>query len=190
MSPSHAPPLPPFNGGPRRRHVPWWVARRVWLWPFGLGVCAVRYAPSGYALAGLACPWYHRPRVGDVCLGEEVAELMLKRSDVVVPMQGQVRQAVDTVTPERWPVLYHYLTQTTWDDGSPRELASLLVFVDAGTWKAMCKDKDSGRCLWVAAPTFSALWDVMEAALGDPHADWRADKMASGASSHKKRKAG
>lgn len=84
--------------------------------------------------------------------------------------------AVDERFKNKWPNLWDYLTQTKWDDGTPRETSSLLVFAGDGRLKGMLKDRDASLTLWVAADTFERLLDLLEKACVDPDAEWRQDR--------------
>lgn len=75
-----------------------------------------------------------------------------------------------------WPALFEYLTLLSWDDGSAREPATLLVFVDEGRWKACLNDKANARVGWRSADSFAGLLDVVEAGLAGGSMDWRRAK--------------
>lgn len=101
------------------------------------------------------------------------------------PGDRKVTGGVSALTPDptfqrKFPILWEYLTKTTFDDGTPRDTSSVLVFLDAGTWKLMLRDKTAGLCLWVAAKTPTVVWEALEAALGDPSTEWRVDRQQAG----------
>ena len=99
---------------------------------------------------------------------------------------GAVSTIVDDEWTRRWPILHSYMTQTTWEDGSRRETAGLLVFAQDGMLKGMLRDKDTGLCLWCAACGLLPLLDAMEGLLCDPKADWRVDRQTEGAKASRK----
>lgn len=76
-----------------------------------------------------------------------------------------------------FPELYHHLTDTTWDDGSPRETMTLLLVVDAGCLKAWLNDRALRRSAWVTAATFQGLFRLIEASLREDTLGWRVEKV-------------
>lgn len=89
-----------------------------------------------------------------------------------------------------FPLLWSYLTQNKWEDGTPRLTASLLVFADDGVLKAMLRDREAGLCLWVAGATVWGLFEALEGSLGDPRADWRQDRKGPGDTAKRTQKRG
>jgi hypothetical protein len=118
--------------------------------------------------------------VGEAWAVEETIAMLLRKED----LEGRGGQAARVLTDPRfagdYPILWSYLTQTKWQDGSPRLTSSLLVFSDDGVLKAMLRDRDAGLCLWVAGGTMSGLFDALEAAVSDSKADWRQDRQQPG----------
>lgn len=93
-------------------------------------------------------------------------------------------QEQGNITPCEWslavPTVFDYLTQRAYGDGSPRATSSVLLFNDAGIFKAMLKDSDAKLCCWVAADSLAGLFAALEAALCDPKHEWRADRSQAG----------
>lgn len=81
---------------------------------------------------------------------------------------------------KEYPLLWDHLSQRKWADGSPRQTSSLMIFEQDGVLKAMLRDKDAGLCLWVASKSLYGVLGALEAALGDPEAEWRVDRQAEG----------
>lgn len=156
--------------------------------------------PRGWALAGVklgdtVVVWSYRVHSG-YPVGLAVAHVeqlrSLKASGVSQweafkmlkkPSKGSgTLPAIPSVGWDEWsrqlPNLYAFLTQTEWDEGEVRETGALLIFSDAGALKAMLKDKDQGRCLWVTGSSLKQLLEVADAKVIDDHADWREDKQA------------
>lgn len=94
----------------------------------------------------------------------------------------------DPQSQQRWPTLWHHLTQKTWPDQSARQTSSILVFEQEGQLKAMLRDKEAGECLWVAAKSLVGLFDAVEGALNDPEPDWRPDRKGPGDSAPRRKK--
>ena len=83
----------------------------------------------------------------------------------------------------RWPSLVEYLSQTKWDDGSPRETSTLMLLVEDGMLKACINDRALGRSLWVAA-------DELNVALDAWRVTWRAGRGIGGSASRSVRRGG
>lgn len=77
---------------------------------------------------------------------------------------------------EQYPNLAERLTEQVFSDGQPRKVDTCLIFAQDGAWKACLRDREEGVCLWVTTGSLLDLLDVLEAALKDPHAVWRADR--------------
>lgn len=72
------------------------------------------------------------------------------------------------------PLLLEHLTATAWEGGKLRKTSSLTVFADRGLWKCFLNERNSDQSLCVTGESILALLDVLEAALEQPDADWRA----------------
>jgi hypothetical protein len=81
---------------------------------------------------------------------------------------------------KRLPALTEFLCVGQWDDGAPRDLGTLLLFVGDGRWKCMLRDKDGGRVCFTSAATLEALLTQIERGLVGGGLDWRADKQQPG----------
>lgn len=78
------------------------------------------------------------------------------------------------------PALWEYLTLRSYDDGSPRQAATLLVFVEDGTWKACLSDREAQRSAWAAAGTFQGVLAALEASLATGTVQWRMARPQGG----------
>lgn len=105
---------------------------------------------------------------------------LLRKADMASRGGAEPRVLTDPAFAEMYPILWSYLTQTKWEDGSARTPSSVLFFAQDGILKGMLRDRDAGLCLWVASATWSGLLDALEGALSDPRADWRVDRQAEG----------
>jgi len=77
---------------------------------------------------------------------------------------------------ESYPCLVDYLSDVTWDDGSARETATLMVLVEDGHLKACLNDRANGRSLWVAVGSFEEAMVALEGHLSGGTGDWRVKK--------------
>jgi len=94
------------------------------------------------------------------------------------PPQGPSRPVEESYSDfeSKWPILYSYLFDTTYDDGSRRVPASLSFFVDKGILKVSLNDKDLRRVAFLAVEGPTAAFDKLEAALDIDGLDWRASR--------------
>lgn len=95
--------------------------------------------------------------------------------------------AAPGVLTELYPRLADRLTDPLFEDGTPRRVDTLLVFGQDGVWKAVLRDREANLCLWVSSPAWDEILAVLEDALGDEHAVWRADRAGGAAESTRKK---
>lgn len=89
-----------------------------------------------------------------------------------------------------YPGIWDHLTQTAWEDGSPRVPSSILIFEQDGSLKLMLRDKSAGLCLWVAGRTFEALLLACEMGINDPATEWRQDRQNGGGPAKRTKRTG
>jgi len=87
---------------------------------------------------------------------------------------------LDTLLPRRSPTLFQFLTDDHWDDGSPREPGTLLLFADGGRFKACLNDRDSGSSVFVSGVSLEAILEALEEGLAGDSLEWRAKKPQGG----------
>lgn len=105
--------------------------------------------------------------------------------------QGKSRPSLgDPAFQQQWPLLWSHLTQTTWEDGSPRQTSTMLVFAQEGVLKCMLRDVEAAQVLWTAGNGFTALLHAVEGQLESPDADWRTDRRPATADTAKRVKRG
>jgi hypothetical protein len=71
------------------------------------------------------------------------------------------------------PTVVTYLTDTKWDDGSPRETSSISVTIDSGSIKVALNDRASKMTLYVTASDLRAALTTLEKAVTSGSPDWR-----------------
>jgi hypothetical protein len=108
---------------------------------------------------------------------EDYAMSLLRKADRPAPDTVPMCTLVDPGFASKRPMLWHYLTQSVWDDGSPRQTSSLLIFFQDGHLKGMLRDRDAGLCLWAAASGVTQLLDAFETLLVTPGIDWKVDRQ-------------
>lgn len=107
-----------------------------------------------------------------------------------IPQRGAFAANIDDLI-ERFPLLAEQLAATAYEGDAPgsRATATLLIFAQDLSWKAVLRDRQEQRALWVSCLTLMDLFAVLESALGDPAAVWRDDRV-SGAAEAKRQKPG
>jgi hypothetical protein len=84
--------------------------------------------------------------------------------------------ALDESWDAAFPALYEYLIATTWPDGKPREVSTLLVLAEQGKWKGMLNDRANSRVAWFSGDSVETLLATIDRGLRDGGADWRASR--------------
>jgi len=81
---------------------------------------------------------------------------------------------------EKYPLLFEYLHDTQWDDGSAREQSSITVKIEQGRFNLALSDKDARASLYITADTIVDGLACFEKALKAGNADWRGWKGSKG----------
>lgn len=149
----------------------------------------VRYSRRGYPLDGASylvgsdapAAWLETVEVG--------VESMLQKpaNRKVAGVSAELPKDVRAV--KEYPLLWDHLSQRKWEDGTPRQTSSVMLFEQDGVLKGMLRDKDAGLCLWVASKSLYGVLGALEAALSDPEAEWRVDRQAEGQQAKRVKKA-
>lgn len=107
-----------------------------------------------------------------------VFEVNMKKPTRLASAGARDAAPIDDVL-DQYPLLAEQLVCTAYDGEPPgsRQTATLLIFGQDGTWKAALRDRQESRVLWVACSSLRAVFDTLEASLGDPTAVWRDDRM-------------
>ena len=104
----------------------------------------------------------------------------LKRAESGPVAGGAPRMADGGSWAQGLPALVEFLTETKWDDGTPRAVGSLTLFVDEGLWKACLSDKDAGRVAFVSGQTPTDVFQAAEKGLTSSSLDWRQTRGQAG----------
>jgi len=99
---------------------------------------------------------------------------------------GSYAQSVDPafVDPEferKYPTLLGYMTQNTWQDGSLRETATILLFSDGNSLKACLNDRANNRSAFVVQIRFEEILEALEEGLANQTLDWKTKYKPRGA---------
>jgi len=77
------------------------------------------------------------------------------------------------------PALVEFLTVDKWDDGTARQVGTVMLLVDGVVWKAWVHDRDGRRSCFVSARTPLELLSSVEDVLANSGGDWRPDDRAA-----------
>ena len=102
-----------------------------------------------------------------------MAKKALQRSTPPPPTGGKTTVPSYPDFEDRWPILFSYLFDLKYEDGTPRVPASLSFFSDRGILKVSLNDKDLRRVAFLAVAGPLEAFDKLEAALDLDSLDWR-----------------
>jgi hypothetical protein len=90
--------------------------------------------------------------------------------------QGGPKKAnVDEDFQKDYPYVWEYLTASAYDDGTPRQTATLTLFADGGVWSCALTDRQEDRTCWCSGLTLRALLLALEDRCQEA-GSWRAKK--------------
>lgn len=72
--------------------------------------------------------------------------------------------------------LAEWMTATSYEDGTPRQVPTCTFWCQGGEWKANLRDRAEGLCLWLSAATWAELVKIMDEACQDASYPWRRDE--------------
>jgi len=78
------------------------------------------------------------------------------------------------------PLLHQFLFDGAWDDGTARELPTLLFFADMGKWKVCVSDRALSLVAFTTGESFEDLLRSIEKGLKEGSLDWRPAKHDGG----------
>jgi len=73
----------------------------------------------------------------------------------------------------KYPTLYAFLTDRTWDDGKPRVTSTLLIFLEHDVLRICINDRDSNRSAFITGQTIEEALTSLEARLCAETLEWR-----------------
>jgi len=106
--------------------------------------------------------------------------MLLKKDSLPAAGSGPDAMVADPVFSKKYPTLWAYMSQTKWEDGTDRLPAGIMVFLQDGIFKARFTENETGKLLWIAAPSIFGVLEALEMALNVPQPDWRNDRRAGG----------
>lgn len=103
---------------------------------------------------------------------------VLKKGDQQHPRQPLPAPPIDSEFEARFPNLYAYMTQDTWDEGGARATTTLLFFFERGELKCCVSDRELQRSAFFTGSSIPDLMEKAENALEEDTADWRQKRLA------------
>ena len=96
--------------------------------------------------------------------------------------------AADAESKKRYPALTELLTDRTDADGNERDLSSVTIKFQEGSWKGAIHEPNMEMSLWCSSATLTGLLDVLEERLNAEDADWRGWTQKQDKAAQKKRR--
>lgn len=87
---------------------------------------------------------------------------------------GGVLPPEDDGFAKKYPQLYEYMTEVTYEDGKSRDTSKVQLIYQEGRIVAALQDVEMKRTLFVSGPSLTRALEALEKAVGLPGADWRA----------------
>lgn len=174
-----------------RRARPWWQNEPQHRCYFGLDTLYLfRYPAWGGIELLWRCPvslldWSHRPP-----FPEEFWEKWPMKKPTQQGSPSLAFEAPPDHLAVEYPNLAEFLTARFYEGNppEPRLVGTLLIFAQAGVWKACLRDKQEERCLWVSAAEWADLLPLCESGLVDGNACWRSDRLSGAVEATRQKK--
>lgn len=130
----------------------------------------------GYCYAGVTGRAYFKGHHGwkpHIYSEDLMAKKPLTRA--TPPSTGQAKPAPTSYSEleSKYPILFSFLFDESYEDGSRRTTASVSFFVDKGILKVSLNDKDLRRVAFLAVSGPEEAFSKLEAALDMDALDWR-----------------
>ena len=104
---------------------------------------------------------------------KEDLAMALRKRDKQLSAEGGGSVPVIASLAKKYPMLWEFMSMTRYDDGSPRVLPTVSLFVTAEGLKASLNDRDQGQVAFVTGDSLEAVLASLEAGLDGDTLDWR-----------------
>lgn len=108
-------------------------------------------------------------RKRDVALGEGTAPAKIKEG----------------IWQKSYPTLWEFLSLDKYDDGSPRRLPTITLFLGPDGLQACLNDRDQSLAAFVTSVSLDGLWQALEKGLKEDSLDWRRSQQGYSKKSRK-----
>lgn len=88
----------------------------------------------------------------------------------------------DPLLKSSYPTLHDYLTDTKFEDGSPRVSSTLTIVADDGKFTGFLNDRHNDRSLCVESSSFNGLLNELEDGLTADKIPWKRRRNSSSSS--------
>jgi len=99
--------------------------------------------------------------------------MALKKRDAGLSATGSGSEVTPGAFGVKHPRLWEMLTETKYEDGSPRKPATITFFVDEGCVKVCLNDRDQSLAAFASGDTLDAALRCLEAGLEADSLEWR-----------------
>lgn len=175
---------PSRTGKPRLRSSRWPRLRSVWRWErITLKLCVSPENVYLFAVgersrntrgsASFPAVWWHGL---DAFTQERVCMSFLRRVSSEAADLKQDPRTSDPTFVKEYPALAEYLMATSYDDGTARQTATLLLFVDGDGVKACLNDRETGYSLWSTTNTLTDALTALDDLLQGDNPPWRKNR--------------
>lgn len=104
----------------------------------------------------------------------------MRKPDHVTPEKGVNVPFPDEAWAKSYPILCEWISHDYWDDGKPREVATLVLKSEEGRVLAALNDKEGKASLYVTGDSLREALKAMEKALSLSAPDWRKWNVGKG----------
>jgi hypothetical protein len=104
----------------------------------------------------------------------EGVEMAIKKRDRAVSASGGAIKLAPGQLEKKLAHLWEFLTATTYEDGSPRTLGTVNIFIDEGCVKGFINDRDANQSACVSSGGILGLLEAMNDGLAADSLQWRA----------------
>lgn len=152
---------------------------------------------SGVAMMGckiVDCPlcysgvrgrkWYpgHRGRGGRRASTRRLHGMGMLRRPVVRAADGLPVLSATSELARSYPALFAFLTEATWEDGTPRETGTVMLLCGDGLLKAWLHDRNGGgSSAWAAGEALEDVFASADDMIASGSGEWRPDRAKAGA---------
>lgn len=165
----------------RRRRFRQWSDRyrppAVRVWVSSDAAVLLWTARCGHVFSGSVLHFVHSDGDGQRSeLWARIHEGPMKRKDRG-SCPGLSQHASDKGISDTHPSLAEFMTAASFDGNSERRQApTVTVWCTSGEWRASVKDRAEGLVMWLTAPTWAELWQMIDLMCLEDSGPWRHDE--------------
>jgi len=100
-------------------------------------------------------------------------ETVVKKPDSSVPNGTELTTPIVGAIFASHSAIWEMMTCDKWDDGTPRERATLLVLCDGGILKLWLNDRALSRAAWISGDSLEAAMEALDHGIAEDSLPWR-----------------